>query len=491
MGIIFFSVSLLLPFFCAGSTSSSCSSSGSSSSASCTLLEEKFAQEVFRSTHQQSGIVILSSFAWNPLQRLLHCESHFNQKTPSNSSLKYVHLEEQKPERGIYWPQWGDEDSLKSKLLSFMKSNPLEDVSREVGAEDAPAEECTNRAITSSFFVEMSLISTTDLRNDGTWLGLFDIIPWGFLFRLTTVHSPQWKHGQRYHVDSMSHMLSLRQSFSEFQAFGINEKAKKPLSKKKRRKRRGKPTKCSQQLISSMFIKSDTKQNVSNSSDFESNAIRRPFLENYAKNSSEFTIARHYIDAHSELAMHMIAFSLSVTRDVAKITDKFDYYQCAVTLDRLLIASDLLISAINALQLFSEEAFGADTDSNLWVLFSEELLVPSSTAVIGLMKNLMMSLEHAERRLGFLLRSNENFGPVTRKITFAQNYSVEDSLILHSDFRNESILSLDYLNIVRGNLLCSIQEYLRYTRNSLPQEERVRLEKVSTATEQFIEQETT
>ena len=226
----------------------------------------------------------------------------------------------------------------------------------------------------------MPLISTNELHNDGTWRGMYSYTPWGFLQKLSE-RKTQWKYSYQLHSKSMQHFHSLRDSFSFLQAVGINAKAvlasqrmQKYKKMSKRRQKKETPP-YSRRLLSSLFqlkdnITSSTEKVTLSDSRGDSKEDNLPFLKAYTVDSVEFAIARQYIDAHSELAMHMMASSLSVSKVVAAKNREFDYYQCARTLDRLLLAADIFTCAIEALYRFSEEAHGVGSYKSMEALFA-------------------------------------------------------------------------------------------------------------------------
>lgn len=373
-------------------------------------IELLYGREIVFSTKEEHALVLLSDLAWGVVQYLQRCEPNTLLSTPlsvseevtakkselSGTPTRYLHLLRQEPVYSdITWPANIDQSSSTVQhLTEFMAANTPtfsfneadeddEDDDDEDDEDDVNSEE--NDDMNRKFpdiFIEMPLIRTNELNEDGTWQGLYSYTPWGFLYKLTE-RKTQWKNSYQLHLYSMNYFNSLRNTFSFFQAFHINSRAdvadRKLLKYKKMSKRRQKKTNptYARRLLSSFFQLKDNMTvvepipyNARDSAD-----ANLPFLKAHGVDSVEFAIARQYIDAHTELAMHMTISSLSVSKEVTIKNRVFDFYQCARTLDRLLIAADLFTSAIEALYRFSQEAHGIGSYKSMEVLFSRVSLL--------------------------------------------------------------------------------------------------------------------
>lgn len=348
----------------------------------------QYGREIVSSTIDENAIVLLSDLSWGAVQYLQHCEPHvfttFNishtieEKEQKNQSVssRYLHLARQEPQYvDISWPIKDNNDSNSQLLADFMAANTPK---TDIDLDDETETDGNNIDDFPTIFVELNLISTTEFSYDGTWQGLYSYVPWGFLCKLSPKR-PQWRFSYELHIDSVQHLLSLKTSFPSFMPVDVNKRAavaakhlKKYKKMSKRKKKKETPI-YARRFLTSLFKNIDnTAHTVTNDDETKPQVFNgnHSFLKQNPVGSVDFAIAKQFIDAHTELAMHMMTSSLSVSKEVASTNPTFDFYQCARTLDRLLIACDLLTSAIEVLYKFSEEANGVGTYESKRVLFS-------------------------------------------------------------------------------------------------------------------------
>lgn len=335
-----------------------------------------YGREVVSSTKDSSAIVLLSDLSWGVVQYLKQCEPHVfsplnttgdgsdgGDSNGSRTTSRYLHLFHQEPHYpDISWPVRDSSFTSSQLLADFMQANTPDVEDFEEGDIDD---------VFPTILVEFSLLSTTDFKFDGTWLGVYSYVPLGFVCELSA-QKTQWKHSYQKHAESMAHLGSLQRTFSFFQPIDVNKRADEAEVRlqnfKKMSKRKQKKTSASysRRYVTSVFQQNDVSQTraIPGAGDI-------PFLKAFPVNSVEFAIARQYTDAHTELAMHMITSSLSVSKEIAALNSEFDYFQCARTLDRLLLACDLLTHAVETLSRFSEDVHGEGTYESLKTLFSK------------------------------------------------------------------------------------------------------------------------